>query len=71
MQMKYFLSLLAVAMLFSAPVSAEEESYQPAVCDEKYDQCMDKCAEAPEDADKCYQACDTEYETCLEKQHGN
>jgi hypothetical protein len=67
MNMKRFVSLLTVVFLAVAPlVAEEEEGVNPAIaCDEKYDVCMDKCPEAPEGADKCYQTCDTAYEACL------
>lgn len=68
MRMKRFLTLLLISLLAMAPLSAEEENTPAAaVCDNKYDACMDKCPDAPEGADKCYQACDAEYEACLVK----
>ena len=60
--------LIAVAILFSLNLLANEEISPVDQCESVYSECTDKCEKISEDAqENCYEKCDLAYGKCLEE----
>lgn len=67
--LKYFLSLLVVLQLCSFADEGEEKKIEEpeyTKCEIAFDKCVSKCDETSEKYAACYDACEANYQKCVD-----